>query len=289
MGLGPGMKVLIIAVVILLVLFGWARWQEKTAVFFPTREMSGDPGDYGLSFEEEWFTSGDSWKLHGWFIPGSSGVTVLWLHGNAGNISDRLHVLKEFSYRLNVSSFIFDYSGYGKSGGRPTERALYRDTDSAFRWLTEFKGTEPGSVIIYGHSLGSAPSVELARRAGSAAAGVVLESPFTSAGEMARMIYGGLPVDLLLSLKLDILGQVDKVKMPVMVIHGQGDMTIPFDMGKRVYEAASEPKIFLPVPGGDHSDCYVVGGEAYWQAWREFIRLALKGSQEPPFDHSTGS
>ncbi|TNF48698.1 alpha/beta hydrolase, partial [bacterium] len=252
------MKIIIVALVFLMVLFGWVRWQERAAVFFPSREMMGDPEDYDLPFEDVWFTSGDGSKLHGWFIPGNSDITVLWLHGNAGNISDRLHILKEFSDNLKVSGFIFDFRGYGNSQGRPTEKGLYSDTESAFSWLTKEKGVDPGSVFIYGHSLGSAPSVKLALGAGHRAAGVVLESPFTSAGEMARLLYGGLPVDLLLSLKLDIIGKVEKLEVPVMVIHGEGDTVIPFDMGKRVYEAASEPKTFLPVRGGDHGDCYIV-------------------------------
>jgi len=273
------MKVIAIAIITVLLLMGWVRWQEKRAVFFPSRVLEGDPKDAGLSFQDAWFTSEGGSKLHGWFIPGSSDTTVLWLHGNAGNISDRLHYLKEFSAHLGVSSFIFDYRGYGKSEGRPTEKGLYSDTQAAFIWLTEEKGIDPGSVIIYGHSLGSAPSVELALGGGAGAGGVVLESPLTSAGEMARRLYGGLPVDLLLSLKLDVVGQVGKMRMPVMVIHGEEDSVIPFDMGRKVYEAAPEPKTFLPVPGGDHSDCYLVGGEAYWQAWREFVELALKGRQ----------
>jgi len=269
------MKFAVIVLVSLLLLFGWVRWQERAAVFFPTREMAGDPGDFGLPFEDVWFTSGDGSKLHGWFVPGSTDTIVLWLHGNAGNISDRLHLIKEFSDNLKVSSFIFDFRGYGNSQGRPTEKGLYSDTRSAFRWLTEVRGIDPGSVIIYGHSLGSAPSVKLALGAGARAAGVVLESPFTSAGEMARLLYGGLPVNLLLSLKLDIIGKVGKVGMPVMVIHGEDDTVIPFAMGKRVYEAAPEPKTFLPIPGGDHSDCYIVGGDLYWEAWREFIDRAV--------------
>jgi fermentation-respiration switch protein FrsA (DUF1100 family) len=267
------MKTVTIVIILILVLFGWARWQERTAVFFPTREMAGDPKDLDLPFEDVWFRSGDGSKLHGWFIEGSLPITILWLHGNAGNISDRLHVLKEFSDNLKVSSFIFDFRGYGKSQGRPTEKGLYSDTKAALRWLMEEKKVDPGSIIIYGHSLGSAPSVKLALEKSTGAAGVVLESSFTSAGEMARLIYGGLPVDLLLSLKLDVIGQVGKVKVPVMVIHGENDTVIPFDMGKRVYEAAPEPKTFLPVPDGDHSDCYIVGGELYWEAWREFIKL----------------
>lgn len=281
MRMGFGMKLFIIVIIMVLFLFGWARWQEKQAVFFPSRAIDDDPMDLGLAFEDVWFISGDGSKLHGWFIPGSSELTVLWLHGNAGNISDRLHILGEFSKHLGVSGFIFDYRGYGNSQGRPTEKGLYSDTRSAFRWLTEEKGVDAGSVIIYGHSLGSAPSVELALGAGAGAAGVVLESPLTSAGDMARMLYGGLPVDLFLSLKLDVIGLVGKVNMPVMVIHGEDDMTIPFDMGKRVYEAASDPKTFLPVTGGDHSDCYIVAGEAYWEAWREFVELTTKGIQEP--------
>jgi fermentation-respiration switch protein FrsA (DUF1100 family) len=173
--------------------------------------------------------------------------------------------------RLGVSSLLIDYRGYGKSEGRPTEKGLYEDAAAAFRWLTEVKKVESSSIILYGHSLGSAVAVDLTLSEGRGAGGLVLESSFTSARDMARMIYHGFPVDLLMTLKLDNVGQVGRLSLPILVIHGVNDTVIPFRMGKKVFDAATGPKSFLPVAGADHSDCYVVGGEKYWEAWRGLL------------------
>ena len=263
----------VITVIIFLALFiGWMKHQEKYAAFAPAREMSGDPSVHGMSYEDVHFTSGDGTGLDGWFIPGTSPVTLLWLHGNAGNISDRLGILRGFNRSLGVSSFIFDYRGYGVSGGRPSEKGLYKDARAAWQWLTENRGVSPGEIILYGHSLGTAVAVDLALGAGRSAAGLVLESPFTSVRALARRIYGGVPVDLFMSLRFDNINRVGKVKMPLLVIHGERDATIPFSMGQKVFVAGNEPKRFLSVPRADHSDCYLVGGEVYWDAWRGMLR-----------------
>lgn len=251
-------------------LVSWVRVQEKRALFFPSRDLHTLPSDVGLPCEDVWLSSG-GYRLHGWFLPGPSRGVVLWLHGNAGNISDRLLQVKAMKEELGVSSLLVDYRGYGKSAGIPSEKGLYEDAAAAFRWLREDRRIDPSSIIIYGHSLGSAAAVDLALGGGKEAAGLVLESPFTSAGDMAKLIYYGLPVNILMSLRLDNVGRVGKATMPVLVIHGGDDATIPFDMGREVFEAATEPKAFLAVKGADHSDCYLVGGERYWDAWKRLI------------------
>jgi len=252
-------------------LFSYVRVQEKRALFFPSGDLHTLPSDLELPFEDAWVLSGGQ-RLHGWFIPGAGRDAVLWLHGNAGNISDRLYHAAAMTRELGASSFLVDYRGYGKSEGRPTEKGLYEDAAAAFGWLVKEKGIDPSSIILYGHSLGSAVAVDLALREGKGARGLVLESPFTRAGDVARILYNGLPVDLLMSVKLDNIGRIRKVSMPVLVIHGINDTTIPFSMGREVFEAAREPKAFLPVAGADHSDCYMAGGEVYWGAWREILK-----------------
>jgi fermentation-respiration switch protein FrsA (DUF1100 family) len=270
------MKTAVLLAIAVLILLTWVRVQEKRALFFPSLDLHTTPGDLGFAYEDVNFSSSGH-KLNGWFLPGPDPHVVLWLHGNAGNIADRVHQAAAMNRELSVSSFLIDYRGYGKSEGRPTEDALYEDAGAAFQWLTENRGVEPSSIILYGHSLGSAVAVDLALGKGKEAGGLVMESPFTNARDMARMIYSGLPVDLLMSLKLDNTGRIGGVSMPVLVVHGVADTTIPFAMGKKVFDAAPEPKAFLPVIGGDHSDCYMVGGETYWKAWRDL----LKGVQRP--------
>ncbi len=251
-------------------LFSYVRVQERNALFFPSVDLHTLPSDLDLVFEDAWVLSAGH-RLHGWFLPGEGRETVLWLHGNAGNISDRLHHAAVMKRKLGVSSFLVDYRGYGKSEGRPTEKGLYEDAAAAFRWLVREKKSDPSSIVLYGHSLGSAVAVNLALGEGKGARSLVLESPFTRAGDVARIIYHGFPVDLLMSIRLDNVGRIGKVSMPVLIIHGEKDTTIPFSMGREVFEAAREPKAFLPVAGADHSDCYMVGGNEYWEAWRELL------------------
>jgi len=264
------MNIVIGAVFLLFSLFLLARWQERVGLFFPTRDLYKSPASEGLSFEDVHFKSVGN-ELHAWYIPASGGQTVLWMHGNAGNIADRLDQAVQMKKTLGVSSFMFDYRGYGRSGGRPSEAGLYQDADAALKWLTETRGVHPRNVILYGHSLGTAVTVDLALGGGRDAGGMVLESPFTNAADMARRIYFGLPVGLIMSLKLDNIGRIGDVKMPILVIHGVSDTVIPFAMGKQVFDAAPEPKTFLPIAGGDHSDCYIVGREAYWSAWKGLL------------------
>jgi fermentation-respiration switch protein FrsA (DUF1100 family) len=268
-------KLLLYLGVLALAVFMWARWQERSALFVPSAEIFTDPGQAGLAYEDVYFQS-DGNKLHGWYVPGSSGHTILWLHGNAGNVADRVHVMAAMSGELGAAHFLFDYRGYGRSEGRPTEKGIYRDAAAAWRYLVEEQGADPSTIILYGHSLGSAVATELALDSGRDAGAVVLESPFTSAAQMARLIYHGLPIHILLSIKLDNINRVAGLEQPLLVIHGDQDTVIPFEMGRQVFEAATEPKRFLPVAGADHSDCYIVGGEDYWIAWRDLMSTADK-------------
>lgn len=261
------------AAIILVFIVLWTRWQEKSGLFFPAADLYRSPASGGLDFEDVHFDSGGN-TLHGWYMPASGEKVVLWMHGNAGNIADRLDQAVDMKRALGVSSFMFDYRGYGRSGGKPTEAGLYEDAQAAFNWLTESRGIDPGKIILYGHSLGTAVAVDLALREGYRAGGMVLESPFISAAAMAKEIYFGLPVGLIMSVKLDNIGRIGNVKMPILIIHGVKDTVIPFKMGKELFDAAPEPKTFLPIANGDHSDCYYVGGTQYWEAWERLLQDA---------------
>jgi len=274
------MNIFVGLLILFVFLFFWIRWQERSGVFFPARDLYRSPASEGLAYEDVHFNSGGN-QLHGWYIPASGSQVVLWMHGNAGNIADRLDQAVEMKRALGVSSLMFDYRGYGKSEGSPSEAGLYQDAEAAFTWLTETRGVNPRDIILFGHSLGSAVSVDLALKEGVEAGGMVMESPFTSAAGVARRMYFGLPVGLVMSVKLDNIGRIGDVKMPILVIHGVRDSVIPFAMGKKVFDAAPEPKSFLPVSGADHSDCFDVGGESYWEAWRDLIKKSESRIQNP--------
>ena len=161
-------------------------------VFFPDREIEQTPVDWGLSFEEVTFFAPDGVQLHGWFIPGDREVTLLWFHGNSGNISHRLENLKLLHDHLGVNILIFDYRGYGLSGGRISEEGTYLDGEGALLHLRLRRDTRPDRIVLFGRSLGSAVAVDVATR--YSPYGLILESPFTSVPDMANRSIRFLPI-----------------------------------------------------------------------------------------------
>ena len=243
---------------------------DQRYVYYPT---PWEPGDWaaasGLPLEDVRFAAADGTRLHGWMVPTTADAPVLlWCHGNAGNIIDRLDVLKPF-VQQGIASLMFEYRGYGQSQGRPTERGLYDDALAAYDLLRS-RGIPPERIVLYGQSLGAAVCSELALQ--RPAAGLILETPFTSIADMARRYYGPLPVYLLLEARYDVLSRVPRLRLPLLVIHGDEDSIVPIAMGRRVFEAAPEPKTWLLVPGADHNNLAFVGGARYQQALLDFIR-----------------
>jgi fermentation-respiration switch protein FrsA (DUF1100 family) len=208
-------------------------------------------------------------RLHGWLIeaPGSP-AWLLWCHGNAGNIINRLENIAEL-HRRGVSVFIFDYRGYGQSEGRPSEPGLYQDAVAAYDVLTRERHVAPERVVLFGRSLGAAVAAELATQ--RRAAGLILETPFPSVEAMVRAHYGSLPLHQLLAARYALLPRLARLHLPVLVIHGDRDQTVPLALGQAVFEAAHDPKAFYVIPGADHNDTYVVGGEPYFRRVLEFI------------------
>ena len=243
---------------------------ERLFIYFPDRELHATPADRGVGFEDVFFTAPDGVKLHGWFAPGSSDVTWVWLHGNAGNISNRVDNLAVLHQRLGVNIFIFDYRGYGLSEGKPSERGTYLDGVAALAYVRSRRDVDGRKIVLFGRSLGCAVAVEIAARAGAYA--VVLESPFTSVRAMARRAYPFLPgVGALVRAKYDSLSKIKDVDAPIMVLHGDHDEIAPFDMGQELFEAANEPKRFYTIEGAGHNDTYLVGGDAYYEALARFV------------------
>jgi fermentation-respiration switch protein FrsA (DUF1100 family) len=223
----------------------------------------------GLPLENVWLETSDGVRLFGWYVSSpASNAVFLWCHGNAGNISNRLENLL-YLHRLGLSVFLFDYRGYGRSQGRPSEDGLYRDAQAAYAYLTETRRIRPSRLVVFGRSLGGAVAGELV--SWQPAAGLILESTFPSVETMARHYYFGLPAHWLLGARFPLADRLKHVHVPVLVIHGDQDEVVPFELGRRVYEAAQSPKAFYVVPGADHNDLYVVGGAAYFQRLKRFI------------------
>jgi|CXWL01.1.fsa_nt_gi pimeloyl-ACP methyl ester carboxylesterase len=221
-----------------------------------------------LPLEEVWFKAEDGTVLFGWYVQGQpEAPTLLWCHGNAGNITHRLENLA-LLHRLGLSVFVFDYRGYGRSDGRPSEPGLYQDAQAAYGYVTHVRGVRPTRLVIFGRSLGAAVAGWLASQ--FPAAGLILEGPFPSIEAMARFYYLGLPVHWFLDARYPLIEYVRRIKLPLLVIHGNHDTVVPIDMGRQVYEAAPQPKEWYVVEGGDHNDAYVVGGRGYAQTVARF-------------------
>ena len=245
---------------------------DRYLIFFPESEVVGSPGDLGLEFEDVFFDTSDGVRLHGWYVPGESEVTFLWLHGNAGNIGNRLSNLSMLHRHLGVGVFIFDYRGYGRSEGTISEQGSYLDAEAALAYLRGRRDVDSDRVVLFGRSLGAAVAVELASRSRPYA--VILESPFTSIRAMAQTAYPYLPIGLIIKLvrtKYDSLSKIDGVHSPLMVLHGDRDDIVPIEIGRGLFEAANEPKRFYVIEGAGHNDTYSVGGSAYFDALRAFV------------------
>lgn len=249
---------------------------QSAFVYFPTRNIVTTPEIRDMEYEDVWLYTDDEVRLHGWFIPSERDLgTLLFSHGNAGNISGRIESISQF-HKLGMNVFIFDYRGYGKSNGRPSEEGTYRDAEAAWRYLTEVREIPPERIILFGRSLGAGVAAWLASHI--QAGGLALESTFTSAADLAGDLYPFIPVRLLMHIRYPVLEYMESVSMPVMVAHSRNDEVIPYQHGKKVYEKAGEPKKWLELQGG-HNDGFILTGQAYMHAWEEFINMALDGLQ----------
>jgi len=248
----------------------WARLLEWKTTFYPSRHLWCTPGDQGLEYEEIHFVAEDACRLHGWWIlaPTNARGAVIVCHGNAGNIADRIWIARAFS-SLGVDVFLFDYRGYGRSAGFPTERGLYRDARAAYEVVrARYGDTEAPPVIVYGRSLGGAVAVNLA--AERAVRGIILEGTFTRVRDMARVIYPWLPIGWLLSQRFDSLCKIGLLAgIPKIIAHSRDDEIVPFELGRTLFDAAPEPKKFCELRGS-HNDCGWDSNPAYWS---EICRL----------------
>jgi hypothetical protein len=245
---------------------------EEQFIFFPIRHPGGDWEPAGLAVEEADFLASDGVRLHGWFSPVAEPrreLIILYSHGNAGNITHRAEIIELWQKHLGVPVFIYDYRGYGRSSGAPTESGVYADARAAYRWLTDHKGVAPEQIVLYGESIGAAVSLDLGLEVPHRA--LILDSAFTSAVEMGSRSFPWLPVRLVMRNRFDSIGRIDRYRRPLLVIHGTDDTIVPFEMGKRLFEHANEPKRFYAVRGADHNEVPFVGGREYFDTIGQFL------------------
>lgn len=226
---------------------------EKSLVFFPVKYPEGEWSPPGLVFEDAWFKAADGTKLHGWYVPcDRPRAHLVYAHGNAGNLSHRWPNLKLFRDRLDVDVLIFDYRGYGRSEGDPSEAGIVADAEAARAWLAEKVGVGESDVVLYGESLGGGVMVDLASRL--APRGLILESTFPSLPDVAAHHYPIFPVRLLMRTRLDSASKIGRYHGPLLQGHGDVDSIIPYSLGQQLFVLANEPKRFVTLAGHDHND-----------------------------------
>ena len=266
------MKILVIAILIIIAgVLAWplVRRFERSMIYHPDPNLEVSPAAIGLAYEDVTITASDGVRIHGWWIPTEdSRGTILFCHGNAGNISHRLESILIF-HQLDLSVFIFDYRGYGKSAGSPSEEGTYRDAAAAYNYLREYREISPGKIIIFGRSLGGAVAIKLAGE--EEAGALICESSFTSAVDMGRLLFPYLPVDLLVFDRYDSISRVGELSLPKLFIHSRGDEIIPFGHGERLYRAAAPPKEFLEIRGG-HNEGFLESEDIYREIIDDFLK-----------------
>ncbi len=250
---------LVLLVIVLVLFVAYLRYIERRTIFYPAKEIEFLPSSLGLVFEDV--------ELNGWFVPSKDAAyTILFCHGNAGNISHRLEKLKFFQ-ELGCNVLIFDYRGYGRSKGRPSEKGLYNDAQSASNYLLSRK-IAPRQIIGYGESVGGAVIIDLASK--NALAGLIIDSTFSNSKDMVKIIYPFLPY-WVFSSRWDSLNKIRSITIPKLIIHSINDEIVPYKLGRKIFESAPEPKEFLEIRGG-HNSCFFDSKEILKQKIADFLK-----------------
>lgn len=260
-------RFLIVTVGTYLAIIVLLKWFENALVYHPTPARvrwypppSPDVRDVVLKTE-------DGGEIHSWWLPypGSPGA-LLYLHGNAGNLSQRGETALQLRNVLELSVLIIDYPGFGKSTGVPSEQGCYRAGELAYDWLTTDQKIAPHEIVLFGKSLGGGVATDLASRKDHRA--LALVKTYTSLPDVGSHIYPWLPVRMLMTNRFDSLSRIAACHRPVFVAHGTADELIPFELGQRLYEAANEPKEFLAMPGHTHNDAFP---DEFYAALKAFL------------------
>ena len=238
----------------ILLLFIMLRWFEHSQVYLPGRTFDATGAELKRPFENVFFEAADHVRLNGWFFPADTNssraaLAVLVCHGNAGNISHRLNLFQAL-LATGVNVFVFDYRGYGRSQGRPSEEGTYQDAQAVYRWLRE-KGFAGSNIVAYGESLGGGVAAELALR--EPLGGLILQSTFTSVPDLGAELFPWLPVRWLATIHYDTRTKLPRIKVPILVMHSRTDEIVAFGHSEKNFAAANEPKLFWEL-SGSHND-----------------------------------
>ncbi|MFP4477115.1 MAG: alpha/beta hydrolase [Desulfatibacillaceae bacterium] len=261
--------------------------QEKLA-YHPTRGAGATPQAAGLDYEDVWLVTADGVRVHSWYVPKTRPRGyVIFSHGNAGNLSDRLAQISILN-ELGFASLFLDYRGFGRSGGRPTEQGTYLDVAAAWGWLVNKHGVRPEQVVLWGRSLGGAVAAHQAVKTTPGA--LVLESTFTDILAVGQRRFPFFPLRLVANrLDYDTEDILPEVRCPVLVVHSPDDGVVPYEHGQRLFEIAAEPKRFLKISGShnrgflDSVGEYKAGLDAFFRSigWQAAIPRKKPGIGGP--------
>ena len=240
---------LLLGLITYLIVLTYIYLFQRNLLYHPS--VNGYQGDeINFNYEEVFIKNNEGIKLKAWLHKKDliNKKTILFFHGNAGDLSNRNYKLNELS-KLNVNFLILAWRGFSGNKGNPSEKGLYEDARSAVRWL-EKKGVKEKNLIIYGESLGTAIAIETAQNKNLA--GIILESPFTSMVELAHNYYPFLPVKFLLKDKYETIKKLPNIRSPLLILHGRLDTIVPFSMGKTLFEKANKPRFKYFIDNDNH-------------------------------------
>lgn len=263
------MKIVLWIIIFVILFIVWIRYIERRSIFFPMKDIFVTPESSGLAYEDIYIKTSDNKRLNGWYIPaGDAGPVVLFCHGNAGNISHRLEKISILRH-LGESIFIFDYRGYGRSEGIPSEKGFYKDARAAYDYLTRERGISADNIILYGESIGGAVASDLALKV--SVRGLITEELFTSIKDMAGIAYPFMPHFIFAS-RFDSESKMKHIRCPKLIIHSIDDEIVPFRLGEKLFAAASAPKRFLKIRGS-HNSAFFDSKERFKEGIRSFFKF----------------
>jgi fermentation-respiration switch protein FrsA (DUF1100 family) len=252
------------------------RHVERKGLYYPLKTIEATPQDMGLYYEDIMVTTGDGVDINFWYIPADNArATVIFCHGNGGNIGHRLEKI-QILHDLNVNVLIFDYRGYGSSGGSPSEEGLYLDAAAVAGYLINVRMFPEEKIVVYGESLGGAVAVDLAFK--HSFAGLIIEGGFTSVRDVAKRILPFIPGFVYKS-RFDSHAKIGEVRVPKLILHSRDDEVIPFELGKELFEAAYGPKEFVTLEGG-HNDAFLLSRDVFTGSIDSFLSTTFKAPPE---------
>jgi len=236
---------------------------ENFYVFFPQTDLEITPDDLHLNYRDVYLNSLDGEKLHGWFFPTDASHPVIMIsHGNACNISHMLDYANILT-KKNLQVFLFDYRGYGRSTGAPSEKGVYMDAQAAYDYLVNKERIVADNIILFGQSLGAATAIDVAIK--NHIRSIIIEGAFTSTKDMSKTMFPMNIVSFILPSNYNNLKKIAQITVPKLIIHGEDDEIVPFSMGKRLFEASMDPKYFYAIKAAAHNDTFIVGGKKYFE------------------------